>query len=148
MRFILLSLLVLGAGGCAKHGIDTVKDMRASACAGDSTGFFNHVDRTELARMIRARVVRKAQVELARPDPSAQANFDKRVDAVVATSLNDTFAIWEHEIKRGPAGDLCLMSIMESSEVGDTADVHVRNPADYRWKMARQGDRWMLVGVE
>ncbi|HVU49989.1 MAG TPA: hypothetical protein VHL80_04850 [Polyangia bacterium] len=151
-RFVLLALVMLGAGGCAKHAVDAVKDMRARACAGDAAGFFAHVDRDGLVQAARAGAEKKAEASLAELDPAAQAaarqKLPDRVERVAQTSVSDTFTTWRYEIGRGPAGDLCRMSIMESSEADHTADVHVKDPADFHWKMARRGDRWLLVRVD
>jgi hypothetical protein len=156
MRFVVpplvLPLLMLGAGGCAKQGVDAVKEMRARACAGDPAGFFSHVDRKEMIRTTQADAEKKAEASFAKLDPAAQAiereKFHKRVSAIPA-AVDDTFTAWEYDIKQGPAGELCRMSVMESSEVEGTADVHVRtlSTGDRRWRMARTGDRWLLVGV-
>jgi hypothetical protein len=145
---------VLGASGCAKHGVDAVKEMRARACAADAAGFFAHIDREAISRQILAHAQKKAEASFAELAPAAQAaareRFRKWVDSGLPTAVNDTFAIWEGDIKRGPASDLCRMSVMESSEVGDTANVYVSIPSegDWRWKMARHGDRWLLAGTE
>jgi hypothetical protein len=151
MRFVLLSLVVLGAGGCAKHGVDAVKEMRALACAGDVAGFFGHVDRKEIVRTAVAEAEKKAEASFAKLDPAAQASareaFNKRAELAIPSNFDDAFKVWEGDIKRGPASDLCRMSISEISAAGDTAEVHVGAPADRRWSMARRGDRWMLVGV-
>ena len=151
VRFVLLSLVVLGAGGCAKRGVDAVKEMRARACAGDAAGFFNHVDRQEIIRTAIAEATRKAELSIAKLDPVAQAaareSFHKRVEPTIPTVFNDAFTEWEYDIKRGTASDLCRLSITESSEVDDMADVHVRTPAERRWTMARHGDRWSLVRI-
>ncbi|HTA18707.1 MAG TPA: hypothetical protein VK989_05415 [Polyangia bacterium] len=153
MRFVLLALVVLGAGGCAKHGVDAVKAMRARACAGDAAGFFDHVDRQEMIRLIRAQAEQKAEVAFADLDPVARAakreNFRAHVDSSITTSVNDTFTVWAYDIKQGSTSDLCGMSIMESSEVDGAVDVHVRSLAagDRHWRMTRHEDRWLLAGV-
>jgi hypothetical protein len=153
MRFVLLSLVVLGAGGCAKHAVDAgkhavdaVEEMRARACAGDATGFFSHVDRNEMTRMSVAAATKQSQATFARLDPIARAAMWERMHELVLTGIDDAFRQWDFDVKRGSAGDLCHMTIIESSESGDTADVRVKNPTDARWKMARHGDRWFLVG--
>jgi hypothetical protein len=152
-RFVLPLLVVLGAGGCAKHGIDAVKEMRARACAGDAAGFFNHVDREGFARATRAYREQRAEAKIAQLAPAEQVaareKFSKNVDENVQTAVNDTFTAWQYDIKQGPAGELCRMSIMESSEVDGTADVHVKSISmgDQQWTMARSGDRWSLVRI-
>jgi hypothetical protein len=152
MRFVLLSLVVLGVGGCAKHGVDAVKEMRARACAADAAGFVAHIDRGAITRQIVGGAQKKAEASFAELDPAAQAaareRFRKWADS--GSAVNDTFEVWEGDIKRGPASDFCHMSILESSEVGDTATVHViiPNGGEWRWKMARNGDRWLLAGTE
>jgi hypothetical protein len=154
MRIVLLSLLVLGAGGCAKHGVDAVKDMRAHACAGDAAGFLERVDRKEFTRSTRAQWEKKAEASIAKLDPGEQAaeraKFQRGADQAVATAVEDTFVAWASDIKRGSGSDVCQMSVLESSEVDNTADVHVRTPVmrDQHWTMVRHGDRWSLVRVD
>jgi hypothetical protein len=154
MRLVLVALLVLGASGCAKHGVDAVKEMRARACAGDPAGFLSHVDRAEFSRSTRGIFEKTAEAKIAKLDPAEQAaareKFNKNVDAAVQARVDDTFAVWEHDIKtQGPESELCHVTIVESSEAGNTADVHVSTPAtgDRRWTLARSGDRWLLVRV-
>jgi hypothetical protein len=148
-RFLLLSLVVLGAGGCAKHGVDAVKEMRALACAGDVAGFFAHVDQKELIRNAVAEAEKKAEASFAKLEPAAQAaarkNFHERVEPAIPPVFSEAFVVWEHDVKQGQAGELCHMSIMGSTEAGDTADVHVGTPAEGHWRVARRGDRWLLV---
>jgi hypothetical protein len=146
MRFVLLSLAVLGAGGCAKHAVDAVGEMRARACAADAAGFFSHVDREEMIRTTEAASKNKYEASLAKLDPAAKAAARQRLHEAALTAVDDTCRIWEYDIKRGPASDLCRMEIVESSEAGDTASVRVRNPADLHWRMARHGRRWFFVG--
>jgi hypothetical protein len=154
MRFVLVSLLVLGASGCAKHGVDTVKEIRARACAGDAAGVFSHIDREEFSRSTRDIFEKRAEASFTKLDPAEQAaareKFKKNVDGAVQARVDDTFAAWEHDIKtRGPESELCHLTIVESREAGNTADVHVRTPAtgDRQWRMIRSRDRWLLARV-
>jgi hypothetical protein len=146
--------MVLGAGGCAKHGADAIKEMRARACAGDAVGFLNQIDRKEFTRSTRAAWERSFEASIAKLDAAAQVaereKFRKGIDSAVQTKVSDTFQVWEYDIKtHGPQSEVCRLSIIESSEVGNTADVHVTTPAtgDRQWRMARSGDRWLLVRV-
>jgi len=151
MRHVLLSLVLLGAAGCAKHGVDAVKEMRALACAGDAVGFLDRVDRNEMIRTARPDWEKKAEASYVGVAPAdleaARENFRKHVDSAISTSIDDTFTEWRSDISRGSASDLCHMSVMDSSEHDDTADVHISTPGagDYHWRMARNGGRWKLV---
>lgn len=147
MRFVVVSLVVLAAGGCAKHATDAVSEMRARACAGDAAGFASHVDREEMVRTTEADAQKKMEPSFAKLDPAARAAARERFHNSMVTTIDDTFRIWEYDIKRGSASDLCHMEIVDSSEVGDTAHVRVRNPAEVTWRMARRGGRWLLVGA-
>jgi len=153
-RLVLATFVVLGASGCAKHGVDTVKEMRARACAADPAGFLSHVDREEFARTTRATFEKRAEASIAKLDPADQAaareKFDKSADAAAKTRVDDTFTTWEYDIKtHGPESEPCRLSILDSSETGDAADVRVTTPAtgDRHWRMARSGGRWRLVSV-
>ena len=118
----------------------------ARASAGDPAGFANHVDRAELVRTTEADG-QKMEPSFATLDPGARAAARERFHNSMVTAIDDTFRIWEYDIKRGSASDLCHMAIVDSSEVGDTAHVRVRNPAEVTWRMARRGGRWLLVGA-
>jgi hypothetical protein len=91
---------------------------------------------------------------IAKLDPTEQAaardKFNKNVDGAARARVDDTITIWEHDIKTlGPQSELCRLTIMDSSEAGSTADVHVNTPAtgERHWGMARTGDRWLLGRV-
>jgi hypothetical protein len=144
-------LLAVGVSACSKHGVDAVKDMRASACAGDPAAFFAHVDRKELVASAIHLAEEKSEEATRRVDPLQQAAFRKganeRIESGVPKVFEDAFREWEDDIKHGSQSDLCRMTVMEASEIENTADVHVRTPTgkDRHWRMARFGDRWLLV---
>ena len=97
---------------------------------------------------------KRAEDSIAKLDPAARAaeraKFNKGVDQAVGTAVNDTFTNWEYDIKtHGPESELCRLSIVESSEADDTADVHVRTPAtgDRQWRLVRSAGRWLLARI-
>lgn len=151
---LVLTVACLSLFGCGKHAIDAVRRMRDSACAGNSAAFFAHVDRKEIANAALAKARDDFEPSLLKLGPiervAATEAFEGRVKDQIPAGVQETLTEWEENIKqRGPASHLCRMSVVDSSEVESTADVHVVTPTgkDHHWRMAKVGSDWLLVRV-
>jgi hypothetical protein len=86
---------------CSPNPERVFKKMHDAACSGDVAGFFAHVDKTALKSWIAQRTREKLASE------GASATEQSMVDMVADRGFAEMTQVWEDDIKRNKAGDLC-----------------------------------------
>src|ERR1019366_1180846 len=143
-------LLAILSAGCRESALDAVKEMRRLACNADPAAFFSHVDRNAIADAEIAVLRAKEDSEASKLHPLLQASYREGAESGIPglrRTVEESLAKWEDDIKRGNAGDLCQMSIVDAKEVENTADVHFSTPSgkDRTWRLSRFDKSWLVV---
>jgi hypothetical protein len=148
---IAIVVLVLAGGGAAFVFLVLVKptpestfnEMRSAACAGDVSGFFAHIDKTQVGRGLSDMAIDEARSK-------GGSLGAKLAEGMVDRAIQAAITEWEDDIKKREDGNLCKMQFVSADKnVQHSGWVRWRTPSGVNktWKFERYGDKWLVTAM-